>query len=343
MDLKMTNNIINSCDQPRKRGRPRKNVIAEKVHKPIEKKKVIKNDEKREIILHLPIHGSKHNISTESEKNAFVPDGDNIDDIEAILTISDQESESDGEKNLHHNELVTELKKRNKTIRQLKEEIQTYKSLIDENVYSVSRNVKLTPMNVSFVNIKNGETIICEKTDVACWWCTYGFEGCPCFIPEKIFDKAFYVFGCFCSFECAAAYNLNLSDYKVSERYSLLKKLYALITGLDSNIQIAPPRETLKKYGGIYTIEEYHKMAKNINVEAKLMLPPMVNLIACIEEKSKDKHLNQNTESELNVISTLSLDDKNIIPTKKKLLHGTNGPNIVDTIGIKEKKSNLFC
>ena len=34
------------------------------------------------------------------------------------------------------------------------------------------------------------------------------------------------VFGCFCSYNCAAAYNLNMNDYNIWNRYSLLKKMY---------------------------------------------------------------------------------------------------------------------
>ena len=47
------------------------------------------------------------------------------------------------------------------------------------------------------------------------------------FIPEKYINGKYHVFGNFCSFGCAFAYNDNsINDYRRQIRDSLLKKLY---------------------------------------------------------------------------------------------------------------------
>lgn len=330
----------NEFDHPRKRGRPRKNKIIEKSVKYIEKKNPTKENENREIILHIPLFGSKTlNSSPESEKNAFTmgEGSENIKDTDdAILTISDQESpHSDDDDVLHIGELISELKKKNKIIKQLKDDISALKNAVNDNAFTSCREIHTIPLNVAFVDNKNGKTVICEKTNIACWWCTYTFDTLPCFIPERYSDNKFYVFGCFCSFDCASAYNLNLNDYKVSDRNSLIKKLCFTIKGTNDEIPVAPPREVLEKFGGPLSIEEYRMVSRTINKEYKLLFPPMVNLAVCIEEKAKDRNVAKNMTHD---IKRSAVDEKNIIPVKKKLLHDGGCLNIIDTIGIKEKK-----
>lgn len=350
--MELSNNVV--INAPRKRGRPRKNKTIEKPLKVPEKRRPIREIENREIILHLPLFGRRTNSSPDSEKNAFTM-GEN-DDIkseseeeieeirdvteEAILTISDQESpKSDDEDNLHMGELINELKKKNKIIKQLKEDNQNLKTVVGENAFMSCREVKTIPMNVNFVSNKDGSTIICNHTNIACWWCTYQFDTLPCFIPERFYDNKFYVFGCFCSFDCATAYNLSLNDYKVSDRNSLIKKLYSAITGSNEEIPIAPSREVLERYGGPVTIDEYRKLSRSINKEYKLILPPLVNLIACVEERTKDKSV---VKSSIPEVKRQTIDEKCIIPVKKKLLHDGEGLNIMDTLGIKEKRKGFF-
>ena len=183
-----------------------------------------------------------------------------------------------------------------------------------------------------------------KKTDIVCWWDTCSFDNIPCFIPEKYYDNTFYVFGCFCSFNCALAYNLNISDhkYKVFDRHSLIQKFYSVMTGKNNIISIAPPREILKKYGGNTEIKDYRKLFNLINKKYKLKLPPIINLIPCIEEKTKTKvHESiNNTPS----VKKFNIQKNNIIPVKKKLIHNIKKRNIIDNIGMieKHKKTDFF-
>lgn len=96
----------------------------------------------------------------------------------------------------------------------------------------------------------------------SCFWCTYEFSNPPCYIPEKKISKQFYVYGCFCSPECAGAYlfNQNIDSSTKWERYSLLNTMYMSIYNYKKNIKLAPnPHYLLDKFYGNLTIEEYRK------------------------------------------------------------------------------------
>jgi hypothetical protein len=339
---------------PKKRGRPRKNKILDKVPNIIDiKKKININNENRELILHLPIFGkeehTKKNINSDiisdnmSENVSDIINTSNMDKNEDtqdnIFTLSEQNNSEESELS---NDLICELKAKNKLIKSLRDENNELKRLIQDTSATMYKEIKTVPMNVSFVSIENGQQIICENTDIACWWCTYQFNSFPCFIPDKYINNTFYVFGCFCSFNCASAYNMNLADYKVSERNSILRKLYAIIYGNYSEIPLAPSREVLKKYGGPISIEEYRQLFSNITKEYKLLLPSMLNQNVYIEEKIIDKNnLDKNNKLSIPEINQTH-DSKNIIPVKKKLIHNSTSFNIIDTIGIREKNSHKF-
>ena len=78
-----------------------------------------------------------------------------------------------------------------------------------------------------------------NSTPIHCYWCCHQFQSRPCALPLLYEKDVYKVFGCFCSPECAAAYNFNdLQDTDLRwERYSLLNMLYKKVFS-DSNIQI---------------------------------------------------------------------------------------------------------
>ena len=46
-------------------------------------------------------------------------------------------------------------------------------------------------------------------TNYSCWWCCHKFQTPPCFIPLDYKNDIFYVYGNFCSFNCALSYNFE--------------------------------------------------------------------------------------------------------------------------------------
>ena len=106
----------------------------------------------------------------------------------------------------------------------LKEENEELRHILKEYVPMYFTEIKVYPSNIKLFDKQDNE-FIPKKTTISCWWCTHTFEHLPCYIPTKITNDRFNVFGCFCSFNCASSYNLNINDNKIWERYTLLKLL----------------------------------------------------------------------------------------------------------------------
>ncbi len=264
--------IINNV--PRKRGRPRKNQTVSNIEPLTQNSCKQNNDEEREIVLHLAIL-SFNNTNTTS--NGLT---------DTNMTTEDVNTSSETSQTSELYASPDEMMKKDNQIKKLQTEIQLMKNYISSS--STCDQTNIIPMNVKLINNTTGDDINISKTDIACWWCTYEFDNIPWFLPIKYFENKFFVCGCFCGPCCVAAYNINIDDFKVLERYSLLKQLYSSIVGNNNNIdiKIAPPKEVLVRYGGKYSIEEYRKNNNMyINSNYRLVLPPMVNYIACIEEK----------------------------------------------------------
>lgn len=300
MDNK-TNEIV---QQQKKRGRPKKNLMDHQLNKPVEKKHSnVDLSKQRELILHLPmIHmnsgTNNKKSSSDSDTNKYTAkETENIAD-DALFTISDNCSVVSNVSDIDNNsatdvhELLLQLNSKDLLIKKLQNEINCYKCGNFEHNITTPKDNKYVKMNLKLFDSQNGKNIVIDKTNVACWWCTYNFDTVPCFIPERFDNDTFYVFGCFCTFNCAMAYNLNMGDYKMYDRFSLIKKLYyCMYDNNDSvvnSITIAPPREILEKFGGHVSIEDYRKNFQFCKKEYKMLMPSMVQITPYIEEKNKD-------------------------------------------------------
>ena len=96
---------------------------------------------------------------------------------------------------------------------------------------------------------------------ICCWWCCNTFETIPCTLPMKHdpLRKRYTFTGIFCSWNCTKSYNNNMSDHKRYERNGLITLLIKDLYGIENALKIkpAPPRETLKMFGGYLDIEEF--------------------------------------------------------------------------------------
>lgn len=116
----------------------------------------------------------------------------------------------------------------------------------------------------------------------SCFWCCEPFNSVPVGIPIKKLNNTFYMYGNFCSPECAAAYIFNEKKYMNDcwEKYSMLNLIY----GNNQPIKIAPSKICLKKFGGRLTITEFRNICTKLNKSYKVLLPPMVSVLPMIEE-----------------------------------------------------------
>lgn len=122
------------------------------------------------------------------------------------------------------------------------------------------------------------------STTIHCYWCCHGFDTVPCGIPTKYMDGKYYVLGCFCSLECAAAHNFSTKEGtdEMWERFSLLNMLSRTL-GYRDFVKPAPARLALKMFGGHMDIDEFRSYTctnKTINVN----FPPMMTMTQQIEE-----------------------------------------------------------
>lgn len=159
-----------------------------------------------------------------------------------------------------------------------------------------------------------------SNTSIACYWCCHKFNNAPFGIPVSYNNGQFDVFGCFCSLECAAAYNfkVNNSIDEVWERYNLINLLSRRV-GHGKLIKPAPDKMTLKMFGGfmdIDTFRNYSNAHKVINVN----FPPMTSLTQQIEEIN-EYELNPN-------MRYIPLDNERINRCKEKMIFKRTKPLI---------------
>jgi hypothetical protein len=186
-----------------------------------------------------------------------------------------------------------------------------------------------------------------DQTNIHCWWCCHQFEGPPCCLPEYLRRDKFYVSGCFCTFNCAAAYNFNRNDNNVWERYSLLNLMYKkLFNTTFVKIEMAPPREVLKMFGGYMEIDEFRDHCLKQEKSFQVVRPPLVSIIPKIEEHINPKnrvvneHILNSTQSKLKLTRSKPLiSEKSSIQTYMNITFKKEDPS--DGAGSGEGGSSI--
>jgi len=138
-----------------------------------------------------------------------------------------------------------------------------------------------------------------ETCNVCCWWCCHTFEGMPCTLPTKYdpYRKRFTFIGLFCSWNCVKAYNADRNSHQRHECTSLISLLIQQLYGITKAITVkaAPPRQTLKMFGGYLDIDEF-RGSRDID-EYKMNLVmfnyiyPQITEITNIKQKNEKKNL----------------------------------------------------
>jgi hypothetical protein len=133
----------------------------------------------------------------------------------------------------------------------------------------------------------NREQRLPESTDVACFWDCHTFKGSPFVIPVVIEEDIWRVYGNFCCPECAAAYLFNEKlDANVQwERYALLNRLYS---DNESSVRLAPPRTSLRLFGGSLDVSEFRTLIAEKRMRIDVMTPPMISIIQVMDTKPID-------------------------------------------------------
>lgn len=123
------------------------------------------------------------------------------------------------------------------------------------HVHSAASASRL-PSNVHSV-LKEFDRAWPMSTPIACYWCCHTFKTMPVGIPIRYHSDRFVLQGCFCSLECATAYNFQMSSSANAwDRYHLINVL-AKKLGYKCYVRAAPPREALQMFGGSMKISDF--------------------------------------------------------------------------------------
>lgn len=154
----------------------------------------------------------------------------------------------------------------------------------------------------------------------SCFWCTCAFDNPAIYIPSKIRNKVYDVYGCFCSPQCAVAFLRNepLDHSVMWERYSMINDLYGKIFG--KNIKPAPcPYYTLNKYYGNLTIQEYRKLLNNDKLLMIVDKPMSKILPELYEDNNELPDVNNNLLSKGVTNANYRLKSNNLKREKKSI------------------------
>jgi hypothetical protein len=150
-----------------------------------------------------------------------------------------------------------------------------------------------------------------------CWNCCHSFTTMSKGVPMKYINNTFYIYGYFCSYNCAARYIFDtFSDKQKWDIYSLLNLYYNMSNNINSGkVPLAPHKLILNKFGGTMDIDEY----RSNNLAYELVLPPIIpidhtfkhindNMVKSTDNKShyklyRKKSMNHNIYETMNLTS----------------------------------------
>jgi len=123
-----------------------------------------------------------------------------------------------------------------------------------------------------------------QTTSICCYWCCHKFQTTPFGLPIKYSYDKFHVIGCFCSLECTLAYNYDSKETidEKWERANLINYLAKRI-GIENLPKPAPPRLSLKMFGGHLSIDDFRDFCKSSKI-ININFPPMLTQRQQIEE-----------------------------------------------------------
>ena len=146
-----------------------------------------------------------------------------------------------------------------------------------------------------------------------CWNCCHSFHNIIYGLPLKYINNIFYIYGDFCSLECAIKYGYDNLKYKnIWELFSIIN-LYNKKINDDTikPIKMAQSKLLLKKFGGDLTIEEYRKNFQKNNLHT-IQLPPIIPINHITETYEMNNNLLGNNNYKLYRKNKLNSDKKNI-------------------------------
>jgi hypothetical protein len=269
-------------------------VRAKKEKKPIQVVAVVTPDgiegtftpePKKPLVVHLPFSSYEVELNVNSniqyDPNPPAQPEPYIDSSRQYFQVNTDESSAENQIGVEQEGWKMDLEKKEK--KEQAEEKKVVSTTTSSAPVPRYQNVKLLACYAT----KPNETFQTPaKTDVACFWCSHCFEGSPAFLPVKEESGIFHIYGNFCTPQCGLAYLLqeHLDSHVRWERMSLLHRMYKA----EGRLYPAPPRESLKKFGGVYSYEEFLKIVSEKTSRIDIQTPPLVSILSTLDTKPVD-------------------------------------------------------
>jgi len=121
------------------------------------------------------------------------------------------------------------------------------------------------------------QVLPCTKRDksICCWWCCHTFKTTAVTIPTHYDERRdrWKFFGVFCSASCAKSYShKEFRGGDMGYKSSIFTKFVREVYKIPPPIAPAPPRQSLKIFGGVMTIAQFRKHS-NTTISG-IVLPP---------------------------------------------------------------------
>ena len=131
------------------------------------------------------------------------------------------------------------------------------------------------------INIEYQKTYSNNNNNSHCFWCCHSIDNVVYSMPYNYdtVNDSYFVFGSFCSLQCANAYNFSVhgsSDkvWEINSWIQMLGKRY----GFTNTIRPAPSKYLLKMFGGNLTIDEFRDAHIKSDKTYVLNIPPMISI-----------------------------------------------------------------
>ncbi len=321
-------------DVPKKKGRPRKikeenkEVVVEKKKRGRKKKERLENEES---VKEKKKRGRKATLKFFSSSiRKKIPLVSEIQDNDQYICHLDINSDEENEKSdisvspLQNQQLISNYKTNTQTTTDIQDAKKSNKYIY------MSQFMNFDPKG-------NWE----EKTNICCWWCCHQFETIPLGLPVS-YDKFVHKFrtrGIFCSFSCMVSFDKD--SYNNKNKY-FIHQLYSKLTGkfctknltlnsnneykeimsffLSNNLKPAPPKFTLKMFGGDLTIENFRNASKEDRIYRMVKYPMYISRDYIEEIDIKNlKNVNKKLFSTQQHIPKTLIDTSKIQELKKKI------------------------
>lgn len=136
--------------------------------------------------------------------------------------------------------------------------------------------------NISYdTNTEYQTTYSNNNNNSHCFWCCHSIDNIVYSMPYNYdtVNDSYFVFGSFCSLQCANAYNFSVhgsSDkvWEINSWIQMLGKRY----GFTNTIRPAPSKYLLKMFGGNLTIDDFREAHIKSDKTYVLNIPPMISI-----------------------------------------------------------------